>query len=49
MATYINTKDTIGEQATLDALVAHTLTDFTDGDSQNSVNMHLTVRARSKI
>ena len=32
MATYINTKDTIGEQATLDALVAHTLTDFTDSD-----------------
>lgn len=34
MSEYTNTKETIGVQATLDGLVAHTLTDFTDTDAQ---------------
>lgn len=32
MATYINTKDIIGEQATLDGLIEHSLTEFVDSD-----------------
>lgn len=32
MATYTNTKDVIGEQATLDGLIDHSLTEFTDTD-----------------
>lgn len=32
MGTYINTKDVLGEQATLDALIDHSLTDYTDSD-----------------
>lgn len=30
MATYTNTKATLGDQGALDALIAHTLTEFVD-------------------